>query len=371
MPSADAGFPFSQLSIELALHIIHFAAIPDFSCRRVDNPYAGALALCSVSKAVRRATLPSFLHTVFLTEGDCVAKFINALRIQKRFAVTKPQLFVDYTTYVRRIWVGHYADPPPPAPTAFGFFDTSSPRVSKYDMESDIDISLLAPVLLGAPSLGINFQNIMLLCNCLDWAWRNQTSTSGEDSMDVDASISPTLPWRTSTLTLTGDLSRWRPLTSNPEGTAFLAFLSSLFLLPDRVTIGALNIADRGFVETRGHAIPALENPMEVYSTIPWSSFSHLQSVALPLKYNLTPSTAGKRCFQTPLIGGKPIYASVLSMSAPSDSTGMSTKKWVDDAMDAYLKEDEGCLAIVEIEVEIGDRVYFDWETCWRNGLVG
>ncbi|KAH7886749.1 hypothetical protein F5I97DRAFT_1792108, partial [Phlebopus sp. FC_14] len=266
------AFPFSRLSIELVLRVIHFAAVSDFSLEPEGNPYASALALCLVSNAVRRAAIPSFLYTVVLSREDSLAKFVHALRIQRDHASRSHPLFVDYTKYVRRIWIGEYMVAPPPAPThaeprfAFSAASPSSSACSLHaQIDSDIDISIIAPVLLGAPSLGIDFRSITLLCNCLEWAWWNQTAA---DTMDV--------PWCTTTLTLSGDLSRWRPLTSTPEGAAFFAHIPSLVLLSTSIRSPDIQQRDAQYISYNTCKIPDW-----VCNDIPWPSFHNLRNMTI------------------------------------------------------------------------------------------
>src|SRR6267154_4613505 len=82
-------FIFANLPTEIILIIFAYAARPTF-CQNEDyestNPYSSALALCRVSKLVRRAVLPVLLRTVLLTEDCNVSAFVHALRIQKAYA---------------------------------------------------------------------------------------------------------------------------------------------------------------------------------------------------------------------------------------------------------------------------------------------
>jgi hypothetical protein len=53
-----ARFPFVNLSTELVLLILAFAARPDFAQTDEEkNPYSSALALCRLSRITRRAVL--------------------------------------------------------------------------------------------------------------------------------------------------------------------------------------------------------------------------------------------------------------------------------------------------------------------------
>ncbi|KAF9235269.1 hypothetical protein BU15DRAFT_17332, partial [Melanogaster broomeanus] len=266
-------FPFSHLSIELALNIIELAAIPDFYSTSPANPYACALALSRVSKAVRRATLPVMLHTVLLPRRRRVVKFVAALRIQSGFALANRPLFVDYATSIHRIMIGPCPDPPPSAPMASRFFRASS--------RESIDFSLLAPVLLSAPSLALDFQSALLLCDCLNWAWQHHGPGSGEDGVGMGASLqrsrSP-LAHRPR-FTLLGSAARWRPFTSTPEGSAFLASLSHLLILPKYMETQDLQQIEKT-VTVRSRIIPRSVNSN---SGIPWASLRSLQRLTVPL----------------------------------------------------------------------------------------
>ncbi|KIK92995.1 hypothetical protein PAXRUDRAFT_12904 [Paxillus rubicundulus Ve08.2h10] len=367
--STHNNFPFSRLFVDLALQIMYFAATPDFQST-LNNPYACGLALCSVSKAVRCAALPRMLHTVLLTRTSSITKFVAALRIQKGFTVTNQLLFVDYTIHIRRIWIGHFPDPPPSAPIAPSFFGASPP-------ESSIDFSLLAPVILGAPSLGLDFLSVSLLHDCLDWAWRHHTPAPGEDDMDAGTSSARlTLPWRTSTLALTGCFSRWLPFTSTSEGSAFLASLPSLILLPEFIASEDLEKV-QGPANARSRVIPT---PVNLGSGIPWASFRGLQRLTVPLA-----STAASTIFveatyrdhffgyiesMAPCDGN--IDVVLFTMNAPPGPSRIATEEWVDRAMQAYVQEGKGDLALVDVHMAIDDiwkLIYFNWDVCWARGF--
>ncbi|KAH7920611.1 hypothetical protein BV22DRAFT_1039663 [Leucogyrophana mollusca] len=213
MNTSTITFPFARLSTELALEILQLAATPDFATSD-GNPYSSALTLCLVSHAVRRTALPQLLHTVLLSHAHNVLAFIHALRLQKSYKSHALPLAVDYTLYIRRLWVGECWDIPPLPPAA----DSSA---SDFNVP-DIDYALLAPVLLAAPEFGVDFACLHVLYKSLEVAWT--TSCCFE-------SDSPLLPWKTHTLTLAGDFWRWRPLTSTAEGSAFLGSISQLVLL--------------------------------------------------------------------------------------------------------------------------------------------
>ncbi|KAF9222447.1 hypothetical protein BS17DRAFT_783721 [Gyrodon lividus] len=362
------SFPFSQLSIDLALHIIEFAATPDFRSTQSDNPYASGLALCHVSKAVRRVALPAMLHTVFLPCRSSITKFVAALRVQKGFSLTNQLLFIDYTTYVRRMWVGHNPEPPPSAPRASSFFRTSSRE------GGGIDFSLLAPVLLGAPSLGVDFSSVSLLCDCLDWAWQHDAPASGEDDTGVDTSLQRSmLPWRTSTLTLSRGFFRWLPFISTSEGSAFLASLPSLILLPEFTDAEDLKkIEDPAEIRSRMMSCAAA-----LCSGIPWGSFHSLQRLTVPMIYTATSLTPVEVAFGSQVLSMQSlsvdhIAVDLFTTEAPLGPSRITAKEWLDRAMQAYVVGGKGDLAPVDVRTLIDDMqklIYFDWEVCWAQGF--
>jgi len=229
-------FPFPA---EILLIITYIAAVPDFSPDSRNDIYAVALSICQVSKAVRRAALPAVLHTIVLPHTKHLSRFIAALHLQRHHLSTNSPLFIDYTKHIRKICIGEYIELPPPAPNwEAKTFDLVNP-----DSTED-DISVLTPVLLSAGSLGIDGQSLALLCHCLQLAWRSMTE---DRDMDVDGTKN--LPWRTSALTVFGDVPSWKPLKSTPEGLQFLASLSSVVNVtgtPDAIdsplTIAADNV---------------------------------------------------------------------------------------------------------------------------------
>ncbi|KAG2113071.1 uncharacterized protein F5147DRAFT_759398 [Suillus discolor] len=208
---------FSDLPAELALIIFKYAAQPDFTQPDTwgsKTPYSSALALSLVSKIVRRTVLPELLHTVSLPEARHVADFIQALRMQKTYIDQQQHdLSLDYTSHVHRMWFGYFHGPlSNPQPT---FISSSIPSAAKPDSESDV--SLLAPVILAAPSLAIEY--------CLKYACNSDVD------LNVDHKDFP-LPWSTKSLTLSGSVtSRWWPFIGDIHGYTFLTSIQHLTLL--------------------------------------------------------------------------------------------------------------------------------------------
>ncbi|KAG2121738.1 hypothetical protein DEU56DRAFT_701339, partial [Suillus clintonianus] len=212
-------FRFADLPTELALLVFVFAAQPTFTetdTYNARNPYSPALLLCSVSRIVRRTVLPSILHTVLLSESRHVMAFVDALYMQKAYAEQQHHLCLDYASSVHRIWMGEFLGPPrvPNAP----FISSFTP----YGSEPELDVSLLAPVLLAAPSLALDFASLDVLLCCIKY------TLDSDVDLKVDHERSPS-PWSTKNLTLSGCVSRrWRPFTETVHGYAFLSSISHL-----------------------------------------------------------------------------------------------------------------------------------------------
>ncbi|KAG1892179.1 hypothetical protein F4604DRAFT_1543736, partial [Suillus subluteus] len=239
---------FDNLPTELVLLILQYAAEPTFAQPEqyvTRNPYSTARTLCLVSRAVRRVALPEMLHTVLLGFRN-VRAFVHALRMQAEYAQTDSSLCLAYTRYIRNIWIGH---------------PTSVP-------ESDLD--LLAPILLGAPSLAIDFSSMDLLTRCVEHAWAHMDK-------NIDRQRSPP-PWRTKTLTLSGMvISPWHITTRRPSGSTFLASVAHLVVLPHTQIDSNLHVIRRitGVIGSQDYALPRWMRHA------PWASFRRLESISL------------------------------------------------------------------------------------------
>ncbi|OJA13302.1 hypothetical protein AZE42_12415 [Rhizopogon vesiculosus] len=169
-------FPFANLSMELVFLILAFAAQPDFAQTHEEkNPYSSAPALYRVSRITRRAVLPQLLHTVLLSEESNVTPFMNALRMQKLYRQQGNHLYFVYAAHVRRIWIGQICTPPP-APSIHGSFPPNTPVYNTS--EPDIDFGIVAPVVLSAKSLALDFASLFLLCGYLECAWNTHPARS-------------------------------------------------------------------------------------------------------------------------------------------------------------------------------------------------
>jgi hypothetical protein len=232
-----AGFPFTELSVELAYEIIRFAALPDWY--ETEKPrYAAAVALSSVSHSVRRAAMPHLLHTVSLTSASQVLAFVDSVQLQHHHRKNMAPLSLDYSKYVKRLWCREC-------------WEDLSPNFPS------INYRMLHEIMQNADSLGLDFNCLHLLYNALA-------------SWDTD----PLLYWKCTKITLTGELWRWRPLTMTPEGSAFLAKITHLVLwMPSE---NPPSFAGKGATVCEAR-VP------EWIQQVPFSSFSSLQRVAFPL----------------------------------------------------------------------------------------
>ncbi|KAG1789576.1 hypothetical protein EV424DRAFT_1297630, partial [Suillus variegatus] len=214
------SFGFNDLPTELALIIFKLAAQPPFAQHApfTRDPYSSALSLCQVSKIVRRAALPELLHTVLLSTARQLLAFIWALRMQKKYIDQQHDLSFDYASCVDMMSIGDFRGPLQSPPIPF------SP-LPMPELECELDISLLAPVILGASSLAIHFNNLNLLSKCLKHACNS----------DVDLNVdhkNSLLPWSTRSLTLLGMFFHpWWPFVGSVHGYAFLASIQHLTLL--------------------------------------------------------------------------------------------------------------------------------------------
>jgi hypothetical protein len=242
------GFPFTELSVELAYEIIRFAALPDWY--ETQSPrYATAVALCSVSRSVRRAAMPHLLHTVSLTSASQVLAFVDSVQLQHNHRQSVSPLSLDYSKHVKRFWCRECWEP----------LVDLSPNLPS------INYRLLNEIMRNLDSLGLDFNCLHLLYNALaSWG------------------IDPRLHWRCRKITLTGELWRWRPLTMTPEGSTFLATITHLVLWIPSETPRWIEMPKGATEDELGICIP------EWVQHVPFSSFSSLKHIAFPLAYRPT-----------------------------------------------------------------------------------
>ncbi|KAG2073277.1 hypothetical protein BDR04DRAFT_1095165 [Suillus decipiens] len=344
-------FPFANLSTELILVIFVHAARPTFDKTGDDdskNPYASALSLCRVSKIVRRTVLPELLRTVLLPEYSNVTAFVRALRMQQAFALQENDLRFDYAGRVDRIWFGRICEPPPQAPVQSSF-------TSSITSDLAIDFSLLAPVLLAAPCLALDFGSLWLLYGCLE-----STLSCHVHTNDPERTPSNSL-WRTNDLTLVGEFNRWCPLTSTTEGSAFLASISRLsFLSPTKAETHLLPTYDPCFNDLENWKYPL----PEWITSVPWDSFKHLRTVSLVLP-RIVLTVAAKT-----ILSEEDVDVELLTLFDPPHSA-----HWEPKDISTYIESGEGHIVSVGVRTKLRDSpiqftVSFDWEEAWACGLL-
>lgn len=203
-------FAFTDLSIELALEILRLASAPvtvsdetafiSWSTGKSTKTlyYSTTLALASVSYAMRQVTMPYLLYTVVLRSTSNLHAFINALRLQEEHSQCSSRLRLDYKRLVRRLWSTECLES----------------VVDDRAHSGPTDYTVLYPILSGLSSLGLNFRSLSLLYNGLAHA----------------ASLNFAQEWKCRHVTLAGPMVRWKPLTSTPEGLAFLGQITHLTL---------------------------------------------------------------------------------------------------------------------------------------------
>ncbi|KAG1734493.1 hypothetical protein EDB19DRAFT_1727298 [Suillus lakei] len=318
---ATSPFIFANLSTELVLLIFTHAARPTFvktGNNAQKNPYESALSLCRVSKLVRRTVLPELLRTVLLPEYNNVTGFVRALRIQQESALRGSDLHFDFTGRINRIWFGQICEPPPQAPVHRSFASSTTSELA-------IDFSLLAPVLLSASSLALDFESLWLLYGCLESAWNSHI------------------------------------LMNDPERIRFLASISRLtFLSPTKAETHLLPTYDPCFGDMEHRKYPLPEWMMNV----PWDSFKRLKTVSLPLpRIVLTVAAKTK-------LSEENVDVEMLTLFDPPQSA-----YWEPKDISTYTESGEGRVVSVDVRAKLEESpiqfsVSFDWEEAWARGLL-
>ncbi|KAG1884897.1 hypothetical protein F4604DRAFT_1728657 [Suillus subluteus] len=298
-PVTQLSFPFGDLPVELALLILKHAVQPSFSQTepyKSKNPYSFALALCLVSKEVRKMVLPEILHTVLLPQLHNVTAFVDALRMQQAYAQQDHQFKFDYTKYVRRMWMGQFR---------------GSLRGLSLDgfgpMQFGPDLSPLAPVLLAAPSIAVDFENLNLLSGCLFHAWKSRANNHEG---------SPAL-YGPKTLMVTGSESmtrQWSSYTKTVHGAAFLASISHVISITHTISDSTRH--------TRG--LCHCGDGSEIYHKLPdWMArapLSSLQTFSLSIPHSAHPLVECE-------LGGKDMKVELLTFSVSKLSSPPRTLK--------------------------------------------
>lgn len=347
-------FPFVNLSMELALIILAFAAQPAFQSEVESNPYSSALALCQVSSITRRAVLPQLLRTVLLSKDNNVTSFVHALRMQKLYRQQGHRLHFEYAAHIHSIWIGEICVPPPVAPLQ-GEFSPNTPV--RDTAETDIDFSVLAPVILSASSLAIDFASLFLLCGCLEHAWSTHTSINAHPECCLP-------PWSVKSLTFSGEFTRWLPLTSTAEGSAFLASISHLmFLSLTRSTPTTVCRCDPclDYVRHLDYSLP------EWMTSVPWVALKSIQAVSLPFWHTVLPPGREVVKFD---------YHIELLTLFGSMGHNEGHYDWVPKRLSGSIKDGEGHISRVDVRLsrsQSSDISFFDvrfaWEEAWACGV--
>ncbi|KAG2034423.1 hypothetical protein BDR03DRAFT_1093808 [Suillus americanus] len=310
-----AQFPFTDLPAELALLILKYAAQPTFDQTEkyeTKSPYSSTLALCLVSKVVRRVALPELLHTILLPKSENLRMFANALHMQQEYAEIQKQndirskceeeqtqndLYFEYAPYIHKIWIGCSGANIVPDPLFHPHYAPAAAR--------KLAISVLTPVLLATPTLALDWTSLGFFSECLEHAWKSHADTNANDEH------SPR-PWNTKTLTLSGETvagGQWKLLKGTPQGSAFLASISHL-------TYGSYTTTfDEFLFIAMSHGLPRNYHLPQWMKSIPWLHLKNLQtfSMAYPhIKppfdmYDFVRFTKGK---------GRSFHVELLTMSA-------------------------------------------------------
>ncbi|KAG1871752.1 hypothetical protein DFJ58DRAFT_741927 [Suillus subalutaceus] len=367
-----ANFPFTNLPAELALLILKYAAQPTFDQTdkyETKSPYSSTLALCHVSKAVRRVALPELLHTVSLPKSENLRMFVDALRMQQEYAEIQKQnesrlecgeeqtqndLYFDYAPHIHKIWIGcsganivpdHLLHP-------------------HYAPARKLAISVLTPVLLATPSLALAWTSLGLFSECLEHAWKYHADTNANDEQ------SPR-PWNTKTLTLSGETTaggQWELLKDTPQGSAFLASISHLTYGSHTTTF------DEFLFISMSHGLPRSYNLPSWMKSIPWPHLKNLQTFSMAYPYIRPPFDIYdfehfiKR-------KGRSFHVEVLTLSAAmltrrrDDRRDWRISAFGDTAPGKeYIRSDRVGLKVSDSSIQF----WFDdddWEKIWACGL--
>ncbi|OJA11788.1 hypothetical protein AZE42_07382 [Rhizopogon vesiculosus] len=340
-----ARFPFVNLPIELVMLILRFAAHPNFAPytgRRRINPYSSALAFCHVSKVVRRAVLPEMLETVMLTEEDHVIEFLHALRMQKEYSQQGHRLSFDYIPHIYRIWVGGICEP-----RRWAFPD---PIMNCLPTKPEIDFSILAPVLLSAPSLALNDDNLYLLEGCVKVALHGAFDTDIWHGRDQPL-------WRTTVITLLGFINPFHLEEYISDGSAFFTSLSRVVFAPPVISDDSNSM---------------FAGPLN----IPWwmSEFLQstiLQAISVPRSFVKFPD------IKEPEVSGMRVDIVTVPTPAALDDSVSLSDDLPGQAIDAKQEEShkimdprsgEGIVWRVEYRPICGYSLWVNWEEAWIHG---
>ncbi|KAG1732550.1 hypothetical protein EDB19DRAFT_2026951 [Suillus lakei] len=232
-----------------------------------------------------------------------------------------------------RVWIGEDAD--------LLEFPLLYTRSYSRKIERKLALSLLAQVLLAAPSIALDWTSMSLLSDCLEFAWLSHAE------VNINNAHSPR-PWVTRTLTLSGDATYkpWK-LLQNPHGFAFLASISHL--TSKAAPWGRYTDTPHG-QEVRSYwpqsdphkpwkdpfyLVPSLNFPSDHclpswMKNIVWASFKSIQTVSLAYPHIIHSESFDKDKLITT---GMPLHVEVLMLPAsllrgPSDSIPWEIKRF-------------------------------------------
>jgi hypothetical protein len=345
-------FLFTNLPTELCLLVLAHAARPTFAPNHTERkkPYSSALALCRVSRAIRCMVFPELLHTILLSKAKHMIAFISALKMQQAYAQQDNHLHVDYAAHVRRIWIG-------------GTQIRHSIDICSLSLDST-DFSLLAPVLLAATSLAIDYRSLSLLNSCLEYAGKSHIHSN------VDKSSPP--PWSIKTLTLSGDLADYR-LTDSVPVYAFLASISHIiFLSPTRFRFEGVFFPWRyGRISDKLLRYNIFERMSR--NPFPWAALQNLQSVSLALPHLMPPIMSMRldACAWRELCW-KDVPIELRTFTAPMVQL---SGHWAQEIPDACGQRGEGRISSANVRATLiqssrnGEYLALHWEQAWACGL--
>lgn len=334
-----AQSPSVNLPTEMVIPILLLAARPDFGLinggrTKRKNSYASALAICRVSRYFRRAVMPIMLECVFLWEDRQVIAFCHALRMQKEYSQQGNDLQIEYKAHICRIWVGRICEPDAESSCA-GRCITTEPW---------INFSILAPVLLAAPSLALDCGSLYLLDRCIKYELLRHPDNS------------PQRPWSTKNLALSGTIepSRVRKSTSQ----IFFASVSHFIILPSR-------IAD----EARAKGDGTLNVP-EWFKRFPWTFFNTVEAISFPVAWCKFPDVEGQD------ITGTRVFLMTMTTPPPSSAhalpllpdSGTTSQIDLESVWNAEPSTAEG--VVQAVKTKRGQyRLLVDWEEAWAQQI--
>ncbi|KAG2124232.1 hypothetical protein DEU56DRAFT_983616 [Suillus clintonianus] len=256
-----------------------------------------------------------------LMQKACALRMQKACALQNECTQEDIRFCFEYASVVQNIWIGADWDVQPERPNFL--------RTLGYELASECELamSLLAPVLLAAPSLAFAWTSLDLLAACLEIARKSHVDT------DINNEHSQP-PWKTQTLTLSGETIcyfPWKLLTDTSHGSAFIVSISHLTSNDTVVNLPWGPLTDTpqgtGLLDYYARNAPKLHDPYLFASTLkdnykyyrlppwmkktPWASFKSLQTMSLAYAHT-RPDTDTSAL----ITRGLPLRVQVLMLSA-------------------------------------------------------